>query len=201
MLVLFLIILLSNFSLGLAVYLKNPRGKTNKVFFAFVLGATAWLLSNYLQNEPVGLPLATLFLRIDFASASLTAYFLSLFCLNFQRVHLFSSRLRELLAFCPAIVLAILSFSDLIITQIGVFHGTLHFELGRLFPLYVIYLLVYVGGGCIDLIIKWRSSQGIERMQIFYLLLGFLLTAAIAVPANCASWRRQVRMSKQARCD
>lgn len=184
MLVLFLIILFSNFSLGLAVYLRNPRGKLNKVFFAFVLGATAWLLSNYLQNEPVGLPLATLFLKIDFAAASLAAYFLSLFCLNFQRVHLLSSRLRELLAFCPAIVLAILSFSDLIITQIGVFHGILHFELGRLFPLYVIYLLVYVGGGCIDLIIKWRSSQGIERMQIFHLLLGFLLTAAIAGPVN-----------------
>lgn len=184
MLVLFLIILLSNFSLGLAVYLRNPRGKVNKVFFAFVLGATAWLLSNYLQNEPVSLSLATLFLKIDFATASLAAYLFFLFCLNFQRVHLLSSRLRELLAFCPAIVLAILSFSDLIITQIGVFHGALHFELGRLFPLYVIYLLVCVCGGSIDLIIKWRSSQGIEKTQIFYLLLGFLLTIAVAVPAN-----------------
>jgi len=184
MLVLFLIILLSNFSLGLAVYLRNPRGKINKLFFALVLGATAWLLSNYLQNEPIGLPLATLFLKIDFATASLAAYLFFLFCLNFQRVHLLSSRLREFLTFCPAIVLAILSFSDLIITQVGVSHGTLHFELGTLFPLYVIYLLVCVCGGSIDLIIKWRSSRGIEKTQIFYLLFGFLLTIAIAVPAN-----------------
>ena len=98
MLVLFLLILLSNFSLGLAVYLKNPRGRINKIFFAFVLSATVWFLSNYLENESIGLPLAALFLRIDFATASLAAYFLSLFCLSFQRVHFLSSRLRILRA-------------------------------------------------------------------------------------------------------
>lgn len=184
MLVLFLIILLSNFSLGLAVYLRNPRGKINKVFFAFVLGVTVWLLSNYLQNEPVGLPLASLFLRIDFATASLFAYFFFLFCLNFQRVHLLSSRLREFLALSPTLALTILSFSDLIITRIAVLDGSIHFDLGKLFPLYALYLFIYIGGGCIDLIIKWRSSQGIERVQIFYLLLGFLLTACVALPVN-----------------
>ena len=184
MLVLFLIILLSNLSLGLAVYLRNPRGKINKVFLVFVLSTTVWFLSNYLQNEPVGLPLATLFLKIDFAAALLAAYFLSLFCLNFQRVHLLSSRLRELLTLSLTLTLAAFSFSDLIITRIEILDGIIHFATGKLFPLYAIHLLVYVGGGCIDLIIKWRSSHGIERMQIFYFLLGFLLTAAIAVPAN-----------------
>ncbi len=184
MLVLFLIILLSNFSLGLAVYLRNPQGKINKIFFAFVLSATVWFLSNYLENESIGLPLAALFLKIDFATASLAAYFLSLFCFSFQRVHLLSSRLRQLLTLLLTLTLAALSFSDLIITKIEIVDGIIHFATGKLFPLYVIHLLVYVGGGCIDLIIKWRSSQGFERMQIFYLLLGFLLTAAIAVPAN-----------------
>ena len=184
MLALFLVILLSNFSLGLAAYLKNPRGKINKVFFAFVLSTTVWFLSNYLENEPVGLPLATLFLKIDFATASLAAYFLSLFCFNFQRVHLLSSRLRELLTLSLTLTLAAFSFSDLIITRIEILDGIIHFATGKLFPLYAIHFLIYIGGGCIDLIIKWRSSQGIERMQIFYLLLGFSLTAAIAVPAN-----------------
>jgi len=184
MLVLFLIILFSNFSLGLAVYLRNPRGKINKVFFAFVLSTTVWFLSNYLENEPVSLPLATLFLKIDFAAASLAAYFLSLFCLNFQRVHLLSSRLRELLTLSLTFTLAAFSFSDLIITRIEILDGIIHFATGKLFPLYAIHLLVYVGGGCIDLIIKWRNSQGIEKMQIFYLLLGFLLTACIALPIN-----------------
>lgn len=184
MLVLFLIILLSNFSLGLAVYLRNPKGKANQSFFAFVFFLTIWLLSNYLQNEPVGLPLATLFLRIDFAAASLAACFFLLFCLDFQRIHLVSSRARALLALCLPLILTILSFTDLIITRIRILDGSIHFDLGRLYPLYVVSLLVYAGGGCIDLIIKWRNSQGIEKMQIFYLLLGFLLTAAIAVPAN-----------------
>lgn len=187
MLVLFLIILLSNFSLGLAVYLRNPRGKVNKVFFAFILGVTAWLLSNYLQNEPVGLPLATLFLRIDFAAAPLAACFFLLFCLNFQRVHLLSSRLRELLALSPALALATLSFSDLIVTRIRILDNNINFDLGGLYPLYAIYLFICVGSGCIDLIIKWRSSQGTERMQAFYLLVGFLLTACIVLPVNLFS--------------
>lgn len=58
MLVLFLIILLSNFSLGLAVYLRNPQGKINKIFFAFVFGVTVWVLSNYLENERVRIKVA-----------------------------------------------------------------------------------------------------------------------------------------------
>lgn len=184
MLVLFLIILLSNFSLGLAVYLRNTKGKANQFFFAFVFFLTIWLLSNHLQNEPVGLPIATLFLQIDFATAPLLVYFLLLFCLNFQRAHLIFSRPRELLALCLPLIFTILSFTDLIITRIRILDGSIHFDLGKLYPLYTIYLLAYVGGGCIDLIIKWRSSQGIERMQVFYLLLGFLFTAAIAGPAN-----------------
>ncbi len=184
MLVLFLIILLSNLSVGLVIYLKNPKGKINKIFIAFVFWVTVWLLSNFLENEPVGLPLATLFLRIDFAAASLFAYFFLLFCLNFHRVHLLSSRLRELLALFPTLALAILSFSDLIITRIGFLGGSIHFDPGKLYPLYAIYLFIYIGGGCIDLVIKWRSSQGIERLQIFYLLVGFLLTASVALPTN-----------------
>ena len=184
MLVLFLIILLSNFSLGLAVYMRNPKAKINQFFFAFVFLLTIWLLSNYLENEPVGFRLATLFLQIDFAIAPLFVYFFLLFCLNFQRVHLISSRSRALWALCPALILTILSFTDLIVTQIGVLHGTLHFELGRLFPLYVIYLLIYGSSGCTDLIIKWRRARGIERMQVFYLLVGFLTTASVALPVN-----------------
>lgn len=184
MLVLFLIILLSNFSLGLAVYLKNTKGKANQFFFAFVFFLTIWLLSNYLQNEPVGLPLATLFLRIDFATAPLLVYFFLLFCLNFQRVHLLSSRPRALLALCLPLILTILSFTDLIITRIRILDGAIHFDLGRLYPLYTVYLLIYASSGCTDLIIKWRSSQGTERMQVFYLLFGFLLTACVALPIN-----------------
>ena len=184
MLILFLIILLSNFSLGLAVYLRNTKGKANQFFFAFVFFLTIWLSSNYLQNEPIGLPLATLFLRIDFATAPLLVYFFLLFCLNFQRVHLLSSRPRKLLALCLPLVLTILSFTDLIITRIRILDGSIHFDPGKLYPLYTVYLLVYVSSGCMDLIIKWRNSQGTERMQAFYLLFGFLLTACVALPIN-----------------
>ncbi len=184
MLVLFLLILFSNFSLGLAVYFSNTKGKANKFFFAFVFFLTIWLLSNYLQNEPVGLPIATLFLQIDFATAPLLVYFFFLFCLNFQRTHLISSSSRRLLALCLPVILTILSFTDLIITRIRILDGSIHFDQGRLYPLYTVCLLVYASSGCIDLIIKWRRSQGIERMQVFYLLFGFLLTACIALPIN-----------------
>ncbi len=184
MLVLFLIILFYNFSLGLAVYLRNTKGKANQFFFAFVFFLTIWLLSNFLQNEPIGVPLATLFLRMDFATAPLLVYFFLLFCLSFQRAHLISSRTGRLLALCLPLILTILSFTDLIITRIKILDGSIHFDLGRLYPLYTVFLLAYVGSGCTDLIIKWRNSQGTERMQVFYLLFGFLLTACVALPIN-----------------
>lgn len=184
MLILFLIVLVSNLTLGMIVYLKSSRSRVAKIFTAFVLFLSLWMSCNYLQNEFWLVPMNNLLLRMDFATAPIFVYLFFLFCLNFQKTHLVSTRLREFLLFLPGLSLAILSFSNLIITQIDFYQGSIRFETSYLFPLYAGYLFTYIGGGCLDLFFKYRFSRGTEKLQIFYILAGFILYASLALPAN-----------------
>jgi len=184
MLILFLIVLASNLTLGMIVYLKSSRSHVAKIFTAFVFFLSLWMACNYLQNESWLAPMNNLLLRMDFATAPIFAYLFFLFCLNFQKTHLVSTRWREFLLFLPGLFLTIFSFSNLIITQINFYQGSIRFETNYLFPLYVGYLFIYIGGGCLDLFFKYRLSRGTEKLQIFYLLAGFILYASLALPTN-----------------
>ncbi|MCK4419189.1 GAF domain-containing protein, partial [Candidatus Aerophobetes bacterium] len=185
MLILFLIILGTNLSLASLVYFRNPRGRTNRIFAAFVCWVTIWIFCNYMENEPLNPGLAALFLKLDFALAPLMVYFFLLFCLNFQKVSFLTSRAREVLALLPGLPLAVFSFSDLIITQISQFPGGgIDFELGPLFSLYAAYIVVCVGGGSLNLFLKYRRSRGIEKMQMFYVMMGFVIAPSIILITN-----------------
>ncbi len=185
MLVLFLIILGANLSLALLVYSKNPKSRVNRIFAAFVCWVTIWIFCNYMENEPFNPDLAALFLKLDFALAPVMVYFFLLFCLNFQKVSFLTSRSREVLALLPGLPLVAFSFSDLIITQISQFPGGgIDFKLGPLFPLYAGYIIVCVGGGSLNLFFKYRASRGIEKMQMFYVMVGFVIAPSIILITN-----------------
>ncbi|MFQ5834988.1 MAG: ATP-binding protein [bacterium] len=171
-------------SLGGWVYFKNPRSSINKIFFLLAISASIWVVSCLLENQSFAPYLTNLLLRIEFTAGSITVYFFLLFCLSFHEVHLRSSPPGKILVFLPTAVFALLPFSDLIITQIRFYDGGIRFEMGPLFTLYVAYLLIYVGAGCLDLVLKYRKFQGIKKMQTFYLLFGLLLTALVALPLN-----------------
>ncbi len=164
-------------SLGGWVYFKNPRGPVNRIFFLLAVSASIWVLSSFLGNQSLTPYLTNLFLKIEFAATSITAYFFLLFCLSFHEVHLLPSPSRKVLVFLPTVVFALLPFSDLIITQIRFYESGILFRMGRLFTLYVAYLFIYIGAGCLDLVLKYRRFRGIKKMQTLYLLFGFLLTA------------------------
>ncbi len=181
-----LVIIVVSLCLGLGgiVYFKNPKEKINKIFIVLVFLVIIWILSNYLENEPIDPALASLFLRIDFASAALLVYFFFLFTINFQGNFLIPSAFKQALASLPALILFALSFSNLIITRIGFENNTISFEKGPLFPLYAILLFGYVTTGCGDLISKYKKLKNIERIQTLYVLLGFSLSAFIALIIN-----------------
>jgi len=163
-------------SLGGWVYFKNPRSSINRIFFLLAVSASIWVLSSFLGNQSLTPYLTNLFLRIEFAAASITAYFFLLFCLSFHEAHLLPSPSRKVLVFLPAAVFALLSFSNFIITQIRFYESGIRFRMGPLFILYVAYLFIYIVAGCLDLVLKYRRFRGIKKMQTLYLLFGFLLT-------------------------
>ena len=171
-------------SLGGWVYFKSPRSSINRIFFLLAVSASISVLSSSLKNQGLTPDLTNLFLRIELAATSIAACFFLWFCLSFHGDHLRSSSARKILVFLPVAVFALLPFSHFIITQIRFYDRGIHLTMGPLFTVYVAYLLIYVGAGCLDLVLKYREFRGIKKMQTLYLLFGFLLTALVAVPLN-----------------
>lgn len=171
--------------LGLVVFLKDPKNTTNRLFVAMSFWIIAWIGSNFLENETSNLELASLFLRIDFASAAILVYFWFLFSLNFPQPVKGISTIKRIVILIPAVAFFILSFSDLVIRNIRFASDGIVFDGNIFYPLYIIYVVSYmVVGGSGGLIIKYRKVRGLERTQILYVLLGLSMSALPAVVLN-----------------
>jgi len=178
-------VIVSILALGGLAYFSNPRSKANKFFASTVLWLAIWATSNFLEGEVRTPAIASLLLRLDFTSAALLAYFFLLFCLNFP-VPAVLGKAKEYIAFIPIALLALLSFSSLIIKDIGPYRGGFQLQFGRgpLFWAYALCIFGYITAGNINLFFKWNKSRGIRKVQVSYILLGILLAASPALFIN-----------------
>ncbi|MFN3301739.1 MAG: ATP-binding protein [Patescibacteria group bacterium] len=173
------------FTLGFIVYRKNPKGKINRLFILLVILLIIWAISNFLENEPLDYNLNILFLKIDFASASLIAYYWLLFCLHFPLSDKPLSKISEIIFFLPAIFFTLVSFTDLIVKDITFYGNAIHFNHSVLYVYYSIYIVGYIiVGGIGTLIAKYRSLFGIQKLQVLYVISGLLISLSIAVVLN-----------------
>ncbi|NIN92582.1 GAF domain-containing protein [bacterium] len=180
-----LFVIISLLTLGGLSYFSNSRGKVNRLFASMALWAAIWAASNFLESEVRNPTIASFLLRLDFASAALLAYFFLLFCVNFPNP---SPRWKnkEYIVLIPAVFLAVISFSPLIVKDIGAYRGGLQLQFGRgnLFWIYGLCLFGYMALGCTSLVIKWRKFSGIPKVQVSYVLLGLSLSAFPALFIN-----------------
>ncbi len=183
--ILVVFVVASILTLGGLAYFSNPRSKVNKLFASTVLWAAIWAASNFLESEVRNPAVASFLLRLDFASAALIAYFFLFFCVNFPSPSLYR-KIKEYIAFIPIAVLTLLSFSSLIVRDIGTYRGGLQLQFGRgpLFWIYAFCLFGYMGGGSVNLVLKWRKFSGIRKAQVSYVLLGLSLSAFLALFIN-----------------
>ena len=171
------------FFISLLVLFVNPKSKTNQYFSFWAFFLIVWIFSNYFENEPYFQDYRLLLLRIDFTAAILLGAFFYLFCLNFPQATSVS-RQKKIIIYSPSILLSILSFTNLIIKDIHFHDNTIVFSQGYLFLPYFLFFISYIVSGCGELVLKYKKSIWPERIQIFYVVLGFVISAIIAVSIN-----------------
>jgi len=183
--ILVVFVVVSILTLGGLAYFSNPHNKINKLFASTVLLVAIWAVSNFLESEVRNPAVASFLLRLDFASAALVAYFFLFFCVNFPSPSIYQ-KIKKYIAFIPIGALALLSFSSLIVRDIGTYKGGLQLQFGRgpLFWIYAFCLFGYMGGGSANLVLKWKKFSGIRKAQVSYVLLGLSLSAFLALFIN-----------------
>lgn len=181
----FFIIIASTFSIllffmGLVVYRKNRKSTINILFFLFSVSAAIWSMLSFLENLIVDAELAEIILRFDFFFGGVLLFFAFLFLFNFPNVN------RKFNWFIPMFMLPVLfislfSFSNQLIYNVGVGSDGIFFDFGPLFLVYAVILLAGILSGIANQIIQYFKVSGVGRMQIKYVLLGFVVVAITAL--------------------
>ncbi|MCX6786120.1 MAG: ATP-binding protein [Candidatus Komeilibacteria bacterium] len=180
-----LIIITSSLFLGLVAFFKNPKNKTNRLFLLMIIFVVIWQLSNFFENEDISHNLAKLFLRIDFASAVFVGYSWLMFVLNFfQGNRLIVKPVIKIITFFISLLLALLSFTNLIIFNISFSNGSIRFDNGYLWLFYALAVIAFFVISYAILILNLLKSRGLMRMQILYIFLGFSISSIIALVIN-----------------
>jgi len=184
-LILLFIISFLYLSLGLFVYLKNPRSRINTSFALFALSALIWINASYFEDEINNIGLQYLLLKLDFAFGIISAFFLLLFCLDISKAKFANMRSVRLLLIAIPILFSIMVLSSrLIISGYEFKSGIIDPVFGNLYSVYALLICFALVFGVGTLLWKYRSSSPEDRAKFIYLLIGFFLSSAIAFVTN-----------------
>jgi len=174
-----------NLLLGLFVYLRNTKGKSNRLFALLVASIIGWivtLLLYYLISDH--LPL--LFIgRLNFAVSVPMTFFFYCLVTAFPKETVRTPKFIYLTALIVTVIVALLSLLTPFIDQDEIAVG--EERIVTYGSLYFAWLIVFFANlllGFIVLVIKIKKSTGFVRLQLSYLMLGFLLFIGIGGTMN-----------------
>lgn len=178
------LVLLSNLSLGLVVLLHNPKNKINLSFFLIACSLALWTIGVYLFWNNINVDYAFIGGKIAFLGASLIPNLLFWFCLIYPKEIKRINWLNRFLIAWPIIIFPVLVFNDRILTSVYWSNGQISRNYGPAYPLFVLYILCYLAFCFWELYKKEQILSGINKIQIRYVFMAFMLTAFFAATTN-----------------
>ena len=165
--------------LTLLVFKKWKYGKVYRRYILFLITGTLWVIigtlevSDLYKNIKVNLVLS----KIDFILASLIAYFVALFSIHFPRENSKFNLSKEILFLIPILVINFLVLSERVFYYIG---SSLTYTI-TWYLIYFSVVLIYFIIASVNLIQKIKSSTGVCKIQLKYILFGLLITVFIGL--------------------
>lgn len=167
-----------NIGLGLLVFLKRPSaGRVNIAFSIASWASAVWILGILMAHISEVPSLKIFWGRVVFGASGIipTAFLCFSYLFPRQQRRLTFSRL--LLICLPLPIFLGLSFTNQIVSSLG--SGSRMFHYGPFYPLFSIYLVSYICVGLIFLVITFKTSIGLVRLQTKYCLLGLFLLQSL----------------------
>lgn len=158
--------------LGLLVLLRNTRSRTNRLFAAAALGLVAWLVANFLCDQPALYADALQMNRLTLGAGALMGVLLIAFVVRFPST-------RAPVPIEWTIALAVTTFfgfaavfTDALIADVEIRDWGTNVVQGWLFPYLSVWGIVLCGGLAVALVRRHRAARGRRRAQFLYLFLG-----------------------------
>ena len=182
--------ILGHIALGIIVYSYNRRSRINIAYSFLVFFTGAMIVSSAVFFESQQLFIALLGAKFIYISTFLLMISLVYFSIYFPFEKPKLSSLQRFLIPVPGILLSALTlFSDLMVKDSIIRPWGREAVFGPIFPLFAIYCTICVGYAFAILIQKHGLSSGLQKTQIRYIFISFLIvgipnfTANIILPA------------------
>jgi len=160
-----------NIFLGLFTFFKNPKSATGKLFMCFTLLLALYIGLNYAATHQTTDAAASMFVRVVMSNAVLINLFFYLLVDTFPQAKVRTSSLIFWSSIIVSIVLVPITYT-FIFEQVTIVNGTIKTLPGLAMPAFLLHTLVYVAGGFLWLIHRYRKSRGIEKTQRRFFLVG-----------------------------
>ncbi len=173
-----------NLLVGSVVYIKNPRGATNRLFFALTIVFTVWSSVNYLSVHPVLLS-QLVWVRLVLCCGALLNLAVFLTFLTFPNVSLLKSYYRWIkVSFYSTIFVMALTLTPFVFKTLKVSNGHADPVPEPGIGLFLLQTVGLVGASMVTVVSKYRSSKGLAREQLRLVLLGVVGTFTLIVISN-----------------
>ena len=179
-----LFVVLCNISLGLITLFKNPKSASGILFFILSIILALWAITNYFSLQD--LPPETILFWIRAVMFVTGAMFAVLYLLTdtFPKNSLSIGRIRLVLVIGFILLTQILSTTDLVFQRVEVNNGAVNPIPGPAIPIVAVNFVGFLLLTLITLYKKNRSSIGLERIRLKYLIFGITLTFILAITTN-----------------
>ena len=166
--------------IGMLVFSRR-RSYENTLFFILSIVITMYILSQFaasLSSERQAL----FYVRTGSVVISFVAYLIILFAAQFAKVRLTTVRLIQL-AFLP-LFFGLISYSNLIISRVNVEQYSFSTEVGSLYTLQTLFIVIYFLMALWILFKRYRFSDGHEKSSLFLMLVAFSIPLMVNFVTN-----------------
>jgi signal transduction histidine kinase len=174
---------ITNLLLGLVVFLKNSRSVTNRYFLVLTGSFVAWSVVNYISVHP--------FLFDQLWWIRLVLFCAAFLCLSvyltfsvFPEYKMPSGKKHTSLIVILTIAVMTLTLTPLVFEKLDINDGNVQPVPGPGIVLFFLLVVGLLGSGLVRLILKYRKSVGLQRLQIRFVLFGLAGTFSLIVLTN-----------------
>ncbi len=178
----------ANLWVGVYVFTRAPKAPLNRAFAFLAVATSCWAVAlavgYHVDPRSTNVHHTTAIIRFAFAAGSLFAVSFLLFIDRFASISPSSRKLVQYALVPIGIAFCVVSFSPWIVYSAKSLDEGLQVTYGPLHPLFAVYALVGLALTVQLLLTKYRCSEGLEKVQVRYVILAFVLSGALITTTN-----------------
>lgn len=177
-------VILAHILLGIFVFLRNPSSKINISFFLITICIAVWTCGVSILWHITDAKFAMIVGKLTFIAAAFLPLLFLIFVKTFPKETKPIPLFQWATIILPIFVFIPLIMSGLVVHSVIPLGGKVLRTYGPAYPVFLVYYLLYTGRFFFELLLKERTSSGISRTQIRYVILGFGIIALVGVTTN-----------------